>query len=51
MLKLKDEYPKLTFFKILVFYFKSDKRSGVLISKVFPKNKKESESSLGAQHM
>jgi hypothetical protein len=32
---LKDEYPKLTLFKVRVLNCKSDKRSGV-ISEVFP---------------
>jgi len=33
--KLKDEYPKLTFFKVWASYFENDKISWV-ISKVLP---------------
>jgi hypothetical protein len=36
--KLKDEYPKLTYFKVWVYFFKSDEKSRV-ISEVFQKKK------------
>jgi hypothetical protein len=32
---MKDEYPKLSYFKVWIHFFKSDKRLGVIIKK-FP---------------